>query len=61
MSQIKSRLTCNKKFPSKFNIVDPFKSIEVLHSVHTSESYSYRIGYDWVLMILDKELFSLKQ
>lgn len=43
MSQIKSRLTCNKKFPSKFNIVDPFKSIEVLHSVHTSESYSYRI------------------
>lgn len=44
MSQIKSRLTCNKKFPSKFNIVDPFKSIEVLHSVHTSESYSYRIG-----------------
>lgn len=29
MSQIKSRLTCNKKFPS--NIEDPFKSIEILH------------------------------
>lgn len=59
MSQIKSRLTCNKKFPS--NIEDPFKSNEVLHLYILVNLIGIRIGYDWVLMILEKELFSLKQ